>query len=321
MLNYRNTNTKSILIVVGALPVIAVLVWQAVAMQGAPDPSLKNLSAGAVILSCAVLVFREGLEAILVLAAITAAIKRDGRKNSVAGIAAGSALGIIATIATWFLVVEILSSIQLPELDIQAGTGLLAIIVLLIVMNWFFHKVYWTGWISYHTNRRKNLLQAHNNNTFRIFRGFALLGFTAIYREGFEIVLFLQQLRLEAGTNIVLTGTAIGVFLTAIVAVLTFMANKHLPYKKMLILTGVLLGIVLLVMVGESVQEMQQAGWMPVTPINISIPSWIGVWFAVFPNMQGLISQIIAVVIVLGSYFFAQYMRLARSLNRGKNAG
>ena len=312
-------NSKFILIGISIIIVVAVLIWQAIAMAGAPNPSIKNLSTGAVVLSCAVLVFREGLEAVLVLAAITAAVAREGRDNSGKGIVVGSGLGLIATVATWFAVVSILSSIDLPELDIQAGTGLLAIAVLLVVMNWFFHKVYWTGWITYHTNRRKRLMESTDNNTYRIFRGFALLGFTAVYREGFEIVLFLQQLRLEAGTNIVLTGTAIGLFLTAIVAALTFLAHRHLPYKKMLIFTGILLGFVLLVMVGESVQEMQLAGWIPTTPINLDIPSWIGVWFAVFPNMQGLISQTLAAIVVLGSYFFAQHFSLLRPSRCEKN--
>ncbi len=318
MFRSKRFNTKTLLIIVSIMMVAAVLVWQAVAMSGSPDPSIKNLSSGAVVLSCAVLVFREGLEAILVIAAVTATMTRDGQNNFGRGIAVGTGLGITATVATWFIVVSILSSIKLPELDIQAGTGLLAIAVLLVVMNWFFHKVYWTGWITYHTNRRKRLVESPEKNGYRIFRGFALLGFTAIYREGFEIVLFLQQLRLESGTNLVLAGTAIGVFLTAIVAVLTFAANRHLPYKKMLIMTGMLLGVVLMVMVGESVQEMQQAGWIPTTPVNLNFPQWIGVWFAVFPNMQGLLSQTVAGIIVLGSYFSAQYLRLLHPARRRK---
>jgi high-affinity iron transporter len=136
--------------------------------------------------------------------------------------------------------------------------------------------------------------------------GFILLGFTAIYREGFEVVLFLQQLRLRDGSGIVLTGAAIGIFLTAIVAVLTFILHERLPYKKMLILTGILLGIVLLVMVGESVQEMQLAHWLPETPINISIPSWLGLWFSVFPNIQSIAAQSLAALLVLGSYYSAR---------------
>jgi high-affinity iron transporter len=304
---------RTVLIILSVLLILGVIIWQAIVFSGVPDPMAKNLNSLAAVLSCGLLVFREGLEAILVLSAITATVKRKQQKNYDKGIAVGTGLGLIATIATWFIVVAILSDIDLPELDIQAATGLLAIVVLLLVMNWFFHKVYWTGWITHHTNRGRSLIKSTEKSTYRLFQGFILLGFTAIYREGFEIVLFLQQLRLRNGSDIVLAGAAIGIFLTAIVAVLTFIAHEHLPYKKMLILTGVLLGVVLLVMVGESVQEMQQAGWIPATSINIDLPSWLGMWFAVFPNIQGLLAQASAAIIVLGSYTLAQYKSPAKS--------
>jgi high-affinity iron transporter len=72
------------------------------------------------------------------------------------------------------------------------------------------------------------------------------------------------------------------------VAVLTFVAHRRLPYRRMLVLTGVLLGLVLLVMVGEQAQDMQLARWLPTTPIrplDSLIPSWLSLWFAVFPPL------------------------------------
>ena len=97
--------------------------------------------------------------------------------------------------------------------------------------------------------------------------GLAVLGFTSLYREGFEVVLFLQSYRLKLGGSVVLAGVAMGLVLTGIVAVLTFIAHRQLPYRKMLVFTGVMLGVVLLVMVGEQAQEMQLAHWLPTTPI------------------------------------------------------
>jgi high-affinity iron transporter len=78
----------------------------------------------------------------------------------------------------------------------------------------------------------------------------------------------------------------------------------------MLITTGALLGVVLLVMVGEQAQEMQLAHWISTTPIAVLvpiIPRWMGMWFAVFPTYETLIAQLIAAVLVIGSYYAARY--------------
>jgi high-affinity iron transporter len=259
------------------------------------------------------------LETILVLAAITASFlgANAGYRRPVAA-GAGAALG--ATVITWFLVVAIIDAVNAPALHVQAATGLLAIIVLLVIMNWFFHRVYWTGWIGHHQRRRRELLDGRGSRTReRILLGVALLGFTSVYREGFEVVLFLQSLRLQAGTGAVLSGVAIGLSLTAAVGMLTFVAHHRLPYKKMLVLTGIMLGAVLVLMVGENVQEMQLANWLPTTAIGLPIPDWMGTWFAIFPNVEGLVAQVLALALVLGSYFGAEYARVWRPRRRGES--
>ena len=88
----------------------------------------------------------------------------------------------------------------------------------------------------------------------------------------------------------------------------------------MLVLTGVMLGVVLIVMVGESVQEMQLAGWLPETTVALSIPGWVGLWFAVFPTVEGLVAQVLAAALVLGSYFGAEYWRVKRPRKRAQVA-
>lgn len=127
-------------------------------------------------------------------------------------------------------------------------------------------------------------------------------------------MLFLQNLRLEVGSFPVLEGAAIGLFLTSIVAVLTFVAHRRIPYKKMLIATGVLLGVVLVVMVGEEVQEMQLASWLPTTEVGVSLPDWLGTWFAIFPNVEGLVAQAGAALVVIGSYLVVERNKRSRRL-------
>ena len=301
-------------VVAAALFVIAMLVWQGVSAQGAPDPTRPNTSPTVAFLDIGVLVFREGLECILVLAAITASMtgpKRTHRRP----VAFGAGLAFVATLITWCIAVRIVGSLSdnMSALDLQAATGLLAVIVLLVIMNWFFHKIYWGGWIRAHNRRRKTLLEnarAAEISQSRLWWGLILLGFTSLYREGFEVVLFLQSYNLRLGGGVVLKGALLGMMLTGIVAVLTFVLQQRLPYRKMLITTGILLGVVLLVMVGEQAQEMQLAHWISTTPIESLkpyIPPWMGLWFAVFPTVETLVAQVIAAVLVIGSYYAARH--------------
>jgi high-affinity iron transporter len=215
------------------------------------------------------------------------------------------------------IAVRIMSALadNVSALNLQAATGLLAVVVLLVIMNWFFHKIYWGGWIRAHNRRRKTLLTSGtvaNASQTRLTWGLILLGFTSLYREGFEVVLFLQTYHLRLGGGVVLKGTLLGLALSGLVAILTFVMQQRLPYRKMLVTTGVLLGGVLLVMVGEQAQEMQLAHWISTTPVPwlVSlVPDWAGLWFAVFPTYETLIAQSIAAIAVIGSYYAARRVR------------
>jgi high-affinity iron transporter len=299
-----------------ALAIAAVLVWQGVTSSGSPDPLAPNASRTAATIDIAVLVFREGLETILVLSALTASMLGANQPYR-RPIAAGVGAGFVATLITWFVAVLIVSDLSksVSALNLQAATGLLAVIVLLVVMNWFFHKVYWCSWISMHTRKKRDLMQTASDPTSsksRVFLGLALLGFASLYREGFEVVLFLQSYYLKLGGRVVGAGALLGLILTGMAAILTFVANRKLPYRKMLIATGVMLGAVLLVMVGEQAQEMQLANWIPTTEISFlkpMVPDWAGLWFSVFPTVETLSAQALAGVIVAGSYYYARRQR------------
>ncbi len=299
---------------------ITILAWHGAG--GTPDPTDPgtHMSRTSAVINSAVLVFREGLETILVLAAVLASFLGA---NTVyrRPVAVGGAFGVAATVVTWFAAAWLLGLFGTDGLTLQAATGLPAIIVLLIVMNWFFHRMYWTGWISHHHKRRRGLLAGDSDTTMRrTLLGFALLGFTSIYREGFETVLFLQNLRITFGSSVVLEGVVLGSLFTVAVGVLTFALHQRLPYKKLLIITGGMLLVVLFVMVGEEVNEMQLAGWIGTTPIGISLPGWAGEWFSLFPNVETIVAQFGAVLIVAGSYLAAQYLRVWRPRRRRERA-
>jgi high-affinity iron transporter len=303
-------------VVLGVAVAAVILSWHA--RGGTPDPTAPgtHMSRTSAVIDSGILVFREGLETILVLAAITASFL-GGNRGYRKPVAIGGVLALAAAVATWFAAVWVIGMFGNGGLAVQAATGIPAIIVLLIVMNWFFHRMYWTGWISHHHKRRRRLLGGEDGRRAMLL-GLGLLGFTSVYREGFEIVIFLQGLRVTFGSSVVLEGVVLGLLFTAAVGVITFVLHEHLPYKRLLIITGVLLLAVLWVMVGEEINEMQLAGWIGTSNIAwMHVPGWAGTWFSIFPNVQTWAAQFAAVAIVVGSYLAAQYVRVWRPRRRG----
>jgi high-affinity iron transporter len=291
------------------------------ASHGTPDPTeARGPEPHAVVVAnSAIIVFREGLEAVLILAAVAAPMLGAQRRLR-RPLGVGVAVAFAAAVGTWFLAQAILGQFSRYGDRLQAVTGLVAIAVLLVVMNWFFHRVYWTKWIGARNAQRKRVLARSAEAGFigAQFVGIVALGFTSVYREGFEVVLFLQSLQLKAGTATVLEGVAIGLAGTAAVGVVTFLLQRKLPYKRMLVITGVLLGVVLVVMVGGSARTLQDVGWLSTTPIGVRFPDWWARWFEVVPTWETVGAQLLAAVLVAGSYYAAEYLKVRAPRRRGE---
>jgi high-affinity iron transporter len=267
-------------------------------------------SAMTTITNSALIVFREGLEAILIIAAITASMLGP-RAPLRRPIYRGALLAIPASMLLFVLAILLLDSLSKYGEKLEAVVGIVAIGVLLLVMNWFFHRVYWTEWIKGHRDRGKALTGAAlaAGAGVATVAGLYTLGFTSVFREGFETVLFLQALQLSSGTGVVLAGVSLGLLLTGIVGAITFSLERKLPYKKMLIVTGVLIALVLVVLVGNTARTMQGVGWLSIHPIDVELPLWMGTWLGIYPTVETLSAQALAFVFVVGSYFAAEWMR------------
>ncbi|MGH2923824.1 MAG: FTR1 family protein, partial [Solirubrobacterales bacterium] len=276
-----------------------------------------------VVTNAALIVFREGLEAILIIAAITASMVGVNRRLR-RPILRGALLALPASAALFVVSVLLLDRLSQYGERLEAIVGLVAIGVLLLVLNWFFHRVYWTAWIAGHRKRGKALAgQAAGAAAVAgtTVAGLYVLGFTSVFREGFETVLFLQALQLEAGIGIVLAGVTLGLLLTAVVGAVTFALERRLPYKRMLIVTGVLISLVLVVLVGNTMRTLQGVGWVSITPLDAEFPLWMGTWLGVFPTWETIGAQLGAVAFVIGSYFLAEWARKRSVRKAAASAG
>ncbi|MCW2973956.1 MAG: iron permease, partial [Thermoleophilia bacterium] len=293
---------------------------------------------GAIRTNSAIIVLREGMEAVLILAALTAGLQGAGRLRR--PILVGGLLALVATAITFVIARALLDSLARFGEKLEVVVSLIAIGVLLLILNWFVHKAYWTGWMAGFqkkkvaiagTSRERREAEAaiagsdaqvdveaasvavelrsmQRASAIAQAGGLMVLGFTSIYREGFETVLFLQALVLDAGTLPVVEGTAIGLVGVSLLGWLTIRLQRRLPYKKMLIVTGVLIAVVLASMVGNTTQAMQATGWLPVHPVaGFEPPAWMTTWLGVHPTWEAVAGQFASVVFVVGSYVVAEW--------------
>ncbi|HYZ28226.1 MAG TPA: FTR1 family protein [Thermoleophilaceae bacterium] len=299
------------------LAVLSGLVYlMATAKTGPVDPTEASSpqTRATIVANSAIIVFREGLEAVLIFAAVTASFLGANKRRR-RPVVAGALVAFGASVLTWFVVQAVLSAASPLGPRLEAITGFIAIVVLLVVLNWFVHKVYWSEWIGrHHRQRRKLLMRSGAAATV----GLVALGFTSVFREGFEVVLFLQNLELKAGSGVVLEGVAIGLAGTAVVGVITFWLHHKLPYRRMLVLTGVLVGAVLVVMIGGTALTFQDLGWLPRHPTPFTVPAWMGSWFEMYSYWETLGAQLFAGAFVVGSYYLAEYLKVRRPRRHGE---
>lgn len=269
-----------------------------------------EVAPAAVATNAGIIVFREGLEAVLILAALMGSLRKGELIKLRRPMWLGAAGAGVATAATWWIMSQTLSLLGKYGEKLEAVVSVIAIGVLLLIMNWFFHQVYWTDRMASFQKHKHELAHKPAARQHQAqWWGLAVLGFTSIYREGFETVLFLQSLVLQAGAGAVLAGTAAGLAAVVGVGVLVFQLQAKLPMKKLLIWTGMLICAVLGVMVGNTVHTLQLVGWMTVHPLPFELPAALGLWIGLHPTWEGVVLQIMSMVMVVGSFFAAEELK------------
>jgi high-affinity iron transporter len=247
-----------------------------------------GLSPTAAVISAVLIVSREGLEAVVILAALLAGLRGVENAGIRKNIGIGAWLAIAASVVLFAISRTLLQGLSRYGETLEAVISIIAVVILLMVTNWVFHKYYWTGWNA----RLRDLSKAAQRQQATRWENLALVGvgFMTIFREGFETTLFMQSLILEAGMKPVLIGLAIGGLLIGGVGFAVFSIGAKLPYRKMLVITGFLVIFVLFTFIGSTVRLFQTVGWLTVHPVpGLEFPSWMGVWLGLYPTWEGLL--------------------------------
>ncbi len=264
-----------------------------------------GLSPTAAAISTILIVSREGLEAVVILAALLAGLRGPENARTRHQIGIGAWLAIGASIALFAVSRTLLQGFSRYGETLEAVISIVAVAILLMVTNWVFHKYYWAGWNS----RLRDLSKVAQKQKETRWEHLALIGvgFMTIFREGFETTLFMQSLVLEAGMKPVLVGIAIGGGLIALLGGAVFLIGAKLPYRRMLVVTGVLVIFVLFTFLGSTVRLFQTVGWLTVHPIpGMELPAWTGVWLGIYPTWEGFLIPFGAFAYVGGMWLWVK---------------
>jgi high-affinity iron transporter len=255
-----------------------------------------ELSVAAAFTTSFVILLREGLEAILLLAAIVAFVTRTGRRDALPYVHAGWIAALLAGAATW-VAANSLIDISGANRELTEGvTALVAAAMLLYVGYWLHGKSQALAWANF---IRDSVGSALEKKTLWAMAG---VSFLAVYRELFELVLFYEALWVQAGAEghtAVLGGIAAAAALLAAAGWGMFKYSLRLPLGPFFSAMSLLIALLAIVFAGQGVAALQEAGVVGASQIGSFAVPMLGV----HPTLETLGAQVFAVVLVaLGAW-------------------
>jgi high-affinity iron transporter len=247
------------------------------------------------LFDAAVILLREGLEALLVLIALLAFLNKSGNANKGNWIWMGAGIGVLVSVATAIVINLVFNQVAMgANRELMEGiTGLVAAVMLFYVSYWLHSKSSLMAWQGYIRNQVNNALA--QNSLWSL----AILSFMAVYREGAETTLFYIGIAPSINTSDLILGLGLGTVGLIIFAVLMLGLGLKIPLKPFFLVTSVLIYYLGFKFVGAGIHSLQIAGILPATPASF-FPAWEGLglystWETTLPQLA-LVAITIAVV-------------------------
>lgn len=249
------------------------------------------------------IVLREGLEAFLILAVVLALIRSTGVKKAIPWLHGGWILALALGVAGWYLS-DFIIQFGGKNREIMEGlVSLLAVIVLLFVGFWLHDKSHAKQWKEFVEKKIGKLLQKDK------MIGLAAFSFVIVFREAFEVILFLRAISLEATSK---NQSAIGLGLLAafvligVIAYLFLNYSKKIPIRQLFRYSSWIIILLSVILIGKGVHSMQESGWVTATGVGL-IPQVD--WLGIYPTIETLLAQVALLAIVFLSYYFNDQKR------------
>lgn len=254
------------------------------------------------LISALTILLREGIEALLVVVAMIAFLKRAERKDVLPYVHAGWIAAMAAGGLTW-VAATYLVTFSGASREMTAGySSLFAAMVLLSVGIWMHQKSFAGRWQQYVKDKLSSAL--NKRSAMMLF----LLSFITVYREVFETVLFYAALWGDGNGGYLLTGLLVGIAALAVIAAVLLRTTARLPISQFFAVSSALVAILAFVLVGKGITALQEAGVINVTPVAMPRIDLLGI----YPSTQSIAAQTVILVIIIASFVLNQRLGAKR---------
>ena len=250
-----------------------------------------SLSPSAAFTAAFVILLREGLEAILVVAAMIALLAKAGRRDALPWVHGGWIVALLLGGATWWIASYAVRISGATRETTEGATALIAAAVLLYVGFWMHGKSQSHRWHAFLESRLAGALSA------RTMTALAVVSFLAVYREVFETVLFYQALHAQSGpgsTPAIFGGLVVAAVGLLLIGWIIVRGSLRMPLGIFFGASSIVIGLLAVVFAGKGIAALQEAGLLPIHSVAIPAVPLIGV----YPNLEGLAVQAALLVIV-----------------------
>jgi high-affinity iron transporter len=275
----------------GTTTLVAARAADAQAALDAADAALGSTptTATATFLGAYTILVREGLEALLVVVAMIAFLRKTDRRTITRYVHAGWVGALALGVLTWWLATTLVSISGAGREVTEGVSSLFAAAVLLGVGIWMHQKSVGGRWQAYLHAKLSDAVS--QRSALFLFA----LAFIAVYREVFETILFYAALWSDGQGLAMLAGLAAGAVTLAGIAWVLLRTSRRLPIGTFFAASSWLIAILAFVLAGKGIKALQEAGWVGLSPVPAPRIEWIGV----FPTWQSLGAQLGVIVIVV----------------------
>ena len=264
------------------------------------------------------IIVREGLEAILVIAAIIAYLVKSGNSGSLKNVYIGALLGILASFAAaavLYFVKQAVAGAGMAQELIEGITALIAVCVLFYVSNWMISKAEAAAWTGYIDSKVQSSVERRSSFTL------AFTAFLSVFREGAEVVLFYQPMLQEGNAGMVWAGFGAGVVVLVFVYLAITKLSIKLPIKVFFTVTSILMAVMCVSFLGSGIKELAEGNLFDLTLCVPGIPENDVIQvFGIYPYLETLVPQLILSIVLLVTFMMAHYRGKIEALKKSSAA-